>query len=386
MTPSDCSVQLFSFTILALWGWQFNKQLKQLTEKQTLLNNSLLQPISTLKTTLDSLAYQQVNLQQHIVQENKILQQQVIQQSNQLTETLSSQYEAHFVDFIHNLTATINGTESEVNNQPVQLENQIQAEEYDPKNPPKADCFSGHYTDWTIKRVRRIIQHFGADFFAGKRILDLGCGYGHVGSLFAHLGATVVYSDAREAYSEEVLKRDPSGTFVRADLDNEFPFEGQFDLILNVGVLYHLSKLDAFIERCYKATAYMVLETEVCNSSDPNLVLYTEEEGYDQAFNAKGSRPSSAYVEAQLRQHGCLAEALADDSCNSSFHRYDWAVDESTTYEHGLRRLWFVQTPLAKKPKAKPSKKATKETATIGIVGIKAPAVAKKKQGSSVKN
>ena len=76
----------------------------------------------------------------------------------------------------------------------------------------------------------------------------------------------------------------------------------------------------------------MVLETEVCNSSDPNLVLYTEEEGYDQAFNAKGSRPSSAYVEAQLRQHGCLAEALADDSCNSSFHRYDWAVDESTTY------------------------------------------------------
>lgn len=385
MTFNDYSIQLLSFSILALWGWQFSKQLKQLTEKQTHLNNSLLQPIATLKTTLDSIAYQQVTIQQHITQENKILQQQMIQQANQLTETLSTQYETHFVDFIHNLTATINGTEAEEISQESAPENQqAQAETYDPKNPPKADCFSGHYTDWTIKRVRRIIQHFGAGFFAGKRILDLGCGYGHVGSLFAHLGATVVYSDAREAYSEEVLKRDPSGTFVRADLDNEFPFEGQFDLILNVGVLYHLSKLDAFIERCCKATAYMVLETEVCNSSDPNLVLYTEEEGYDQAFNAKGSRPSSAYVEAQLRQQGCLVEALKDDSCNSSFHQYDWAVDESTAYDHGLRRLWFVQTPLTKKPKAKPSKETSKESTAVEIVGVKAPAVAKKK--SSVKS
>ncbi|MCX5919955.1 MAG: hypothetical protein NTW61_01320 [Candidatus Melainabacteria bacterium] len=224
MTFNDYSVQLLSFSILALWGWQFSKQLKALTEKQTQLNNSLLQPIANLKTTLDNLAYQQVNIQQHITQENKVLQEQVLQQSNQLTEVLSQQYETHFVDFIHNLTATINGTEAEENNQPVVTENPpAQADEYDPKNPPKADCFSGHYTDWTIKRVRRIIQQFGADFFQGKRILDLGCGYGHVGSLFAHLGATVVYSDAREAYAEEVLKRDPSGTFVRADLDNEFP-------------------------------------------------------------------------------------------------------------------------------------------------------------------
>ena len=378
MTFNDYSVQLLSFSILALWGWQFSKQLKALTEKQTQLNNSLLQPIANLKTTLDNLAYQQVNIQQHMTQENKVLQEQVLQQSNQLTEVLSQQYETHFVDFIHNLTATINGTEAEENNQPVVTENPpAQADEYDPKNPPKADCFSGHYTDWTIKRVRRIIQQFGADFFQGKRILDLGCGYGHVGSLFAHLGATVVYSDAREAYAEEVLKRDPSGTFVRADLDNEFPFEGQFDLILNVGVLYHLSNLDAFIERCCKATAYMVLETEVCNSTDPNLVLYTEEEGYDQAFNAKGSRPSSAYVEAQLRQQGCLVEALKDDSCNSSFHRYDWTVDESTSFDHGLRRLWFVQTPLAPKPKK--AKPVVKATTGVEVVGVLAPKATKKR-------
>ena len=352
MPLTDCSIQLLGFALIALWGWQLSKQLRHLQEQQKSLHTSLLEPVTSLKTTLDNLAYQQTSLQQHVTQENKVLQQQLIQQSSQLNESLSQQYETHFVDFIHNLTATINGEPSEANH------NSIEASEtYDPKNPPKADCFSGHYTDWTIKRVRRIIQHFGADFFEGKRILDLGCGYGHVGSLFAHLGATVVYSDARADYAEEVLKRDPSGTFITADLDHEFPFEGQFDLILNVGVLYHLSQLKPFIERCCKATAYMVLETEVCNSTDPDLVLFTEEEGYDQAFNSKGSRPSSAYVEAQLREQGCLVEALADDSCNSSFHRYDWAVDESTTYEHGLRRLWFVQTPLASNQKKKKAAK-----------------------------
>ena len=369
MTFNDYSIQLLSFSILALWGWQFSKQLKQLTEKQTHLNNSLLQPIATLKTTLDSIAYQQMNIQQHITQENKILQQQIIQQANQLTETLSTQYETHFVDFIHNLTATING------------ENQEPAEDAYTLNPAKEDYFSGHYADWTIKRVRRIIQQYGANFFAGKRILDLGCGYGHVGSLFAHLGATVVYADARGEFAEAVLKKDPNGTFIQADLDNEFPFEGPFDLILNVGLLYHLSNVKAFLKNCCHATTQMVLETEVCNSADPNLILFVDEDSqyYDQSFNAKGSRPSPAYVEQCLQELGCSVEPLVDDSCNSGFHSYNWAVDDSTKFDHGLRKLWFVQTPLAKQSKAKPSKKASKKSAAVEIVGVKAPTVAKKK-------
>jgi 2-polyprenyl-3-methyl-5-hydroxy-6-metoxy-1,4-benzoquinol methylase len=285
LTSYECALQAVGFGVLFLYSWQLHKKMDVLTAQQTSVNTEIQQ-----------------------------LQQELGQSQLTLASTIPQHPEA-----------------------PIQPE-------YDFQNPPKEDCFAGHYTDWTIKRVRRIIQHYGTDFFAGKRILDLGCGYGHVGSLFSHLGATVVYSDARSQYEEEVLKRDPSATFITADLDNEFPFGGTFDLILNVGVLYHLSNIDTFLQRCCHTTTHMVLETEVCNSNNAHQVLYTTEQGYDQAFNQTGSRPSPAYVERILHEQGCETILLTDDSCNSSFHRYDWVINESNQFDHGLRRLWFVKT------------------------------------------
>jgi 2-polyprenyl-3-methyl-5-hydroxy-6-metoxy-1,4-benzoquinol methylase len=323
LTSCEYALQAFGFGGLLLYSWQLHKKLNQLTAQQTAIQTETIQQFTTLQTA--------------VLAEVQQLKQQFSQDQLTLASTVAEHHEALFANFIEELRSTLNEAPTS---------EEVAIVEYDPKNPPKEDCFAGHYTDWTIKRVRRIIQHYGADFFAGKRILDLGCGYGHVGSLFSHLGATVVYSDARSHYEEEVLKRDPSGTFIPADLDNEFPFEGAFDLILNVGVLYHLSNIDTFLQRCCHATTHMVLETEVCNSNDAHQVLYTQEEGYDQAFNRTGSRPSPAYVERVLQALGCETIALTDDSCNSSFHRYDWVVDESNHFEHGLRRLWFVKTSL----------------------------------------
>ena len=54
------------------------------------------------------------------------------------------------------------------------------------------------YEDWYKKRVSKIINIFGQDWFAGKNILELGACYGDIGIELTKLGAEVTFADARE--------------------------------------------------------------------------------------------------------------------------------------------------------------------------------------------
>jgi SAM-dependent methyltransferase len=69
----------------------------------------------------------------------------------------------------------------------------------------------------------------------GRRILDIGCGYGHLGSFLAQRGFTVTGVDyAGIAHSPDI-------EFVPADLDNGLPpLDRTFDFILCADVLEHL--------------------------------------------------------------------------------------------------------------------------------------------------
>jgi hypothetical protein len=85
-----------------------------------------------------------------------------------------------------------------------------------------------------------------------------------------------------------------------------------------------------------------VLETEVCDSSDPKLVLIAAEHGYDQALSGTGCRPSAARVEVILAEEGMVFDRIADSRCNSGIHVYDWPIGETGGAPEGLRRFWFA--------------------------------------------
>lgn len=208
----------------------------------------------------------------------------------------------------------------------------------------ETDAFADHYVEWRQRRIEAIVQHYGPDFFAGKRVLELGCGYGDLGAAFAQLGAQVTCSDARPEHLEVVRKRYPQVKTVAADLDREWPFEGGWDLVLHLGLLYHLRAPEPSIRWACAATRHLVLETEVCDSLDTRLILRTQESGYDQAFNGCGCRPSTGCIETILRECGASFERLGDASCNSGMHVYDWTELNTGAWRHGLRRLWFVDS------------------------------------------
>lgn len=210
---------------------------------------------------------------------------------------------------------------------------------------PMPNHFMGHYEYWRMKRVTAIVEYYGESWFRGKKVLELGCGYGDIGHIFATLGAEVVFAEGRAENCEVLRRRYPGSRIYQMNCENEWPFpeDEQFDLILHMGLLYHLNNFEFSLEKCLAHTRRLVLETEVCDSTDPNLILkpIEQSENYDQSLTGQGSRPSAAYLEHFLTVRNWDYEQVKDSRCNAMFHVYDWPVKNTNTWCHGLRRFWF---------------------------------------------
>lgn len=205
--------------------------------------------------------------------------------------------------------------------------------------------FGGHYRMWRLRRIRAIVDHYGPAWFAGKKVLELGCGHGDIGIALAQLGAEVTFSDARQEHLDTIAAWYPEiepGALVPYDAEQAWPFTERYDLVLHLGLLYHVDAWERALLGALSSADHIVLETEVCDSDDPTFVVKTAEEGYDQAFGGVGSRPSAACIESLLLDEGCRFDRITDDRCNADIHRYDWPVTNSGDWDHGLRRFWFV--------------------------------------------
>lgn len=202
--------------------------------------------------------------------------------------------------------------------------------------------FTQHYHDWRDARVAAVRDYYGDGFFAGRTLLELGCGYGDIGAQFAALGAQVTCSDGRAEHLAVLRDRWPALTVIPADLDREWPF-GHFDVILHLGLLYHLEPTHTSLHRSCRSAEHLVLETEVCDSSDPDAIVLVNEQGYDQSCRGVGCRPSAARVESVLIAEGMTFERVADSRCNAGMHVYDWPVTETLSIKHGQRRFWFAR-------------------------------------------
>jgi SAM-dependent methyltransferase len=87
---------------------------------------------------------------------------------------------------------------------------------------------------------RRLVYPLTSTDFAGKLLLDAGCGYGRYALCAAKYGARVVGMDFSEAISS--AKRVTQATsirLVRGDICNP-PFKPTFDMAMSIGVLHHL--------------------------------------------------------------------------------------------------------------------------------------------------
>ncbi len=135
-----------------------------------------------------------------------------------------------------------------------------------------------------VRRVRRLLSviHGRDDDLAGLQVLDLGCGEGVFAIEAALAHASVLAVDGRdERMNEGRAIADELGLdnieWACADV-RAFPFEehGPFDVVLALGVLYHLTapELARTIERIGRTSRRAaILETHVARCADESVTV-----------------------------------------------------------------------------------------------------------------
>jgi SAM-dependent methyltransferase len=141
---------------------------------------------------------------------------------------------------------------------------------------------------------------------AGRRVLDVGCGVGHFASYYVSRGSEVVGVDGRAENIALMAERLPAvGGYVMDVQTADLAALGRFDLIHCFGLLYHLDNPVAALRRMADACeGLLLIETMVCDSSRPVVVLVDESLSANQALQGLASRPSPSYIAMALNRIG----------------------------------------------------------------------------------
>lgn len=215
----------------------------------------------------------------------------------------------------------------------------------------QAGLFHRSYETWRVKRLNKILEVFGIDYFKDKTILELGSGHGDIGAFCAELGAKVLCLDGRIQNVNFTRLKHRNVRNLRCEhfnLENDFSQFGRFALIINFGLLYHLKNVDAHLKCCFEVADDILLETVVCDSTDPYKIFFCNEDRNvdEEAVEGIGSRPSPFYVERIAREHNFEAIRYldADLNCGDQFV-YNWRHRDDNSFgdDFKLRRFWRMK-------------------------------------------
>ncbi len=211
------------------------------------------------------------------------------------------------------------------------------------------------YRDHYVNLTQMMTNHLHLDKLAGKKVLDLGCGYGWWGqSLLGH-GAEVVFADGR-VNNIAAVRRDVPGakTYVLNVESDNIPIR-KADLILCMGLIYHISNPRALFDKMARVADRVFIDT-TCMDHDGEFIVYHSESPEGSQFSLTGSacRPSPNWVMMQLRQAGYLyvydiSDPIGNRPPQPGFPGliYDWDYRRTCGWRRGectLRRMFMATT------------------------------------------
>ncbi|MGP3699720.1 class I SAM-dependent methyltransferase [Rhodobacter sp. NSM] len=205
------------------------------------------------------------------------------------------------------------------------------------------------YAHWRTKRINKILELYGPEWFLGKRVLELGSGLSDIGAFFADLGASVLCLEGRNdtAQIARLKHRNVCNFNVEVfDLEEDFTTFGKFDMIIHFGLLYHIPDVEKHLARCFSMANEVVLETVVCDSSDPMRIELVQErkDVIEEAMHGTGSRPSAAFVERIAKENGFRPQMVTTSDLNvGNQFVYDWiSRDDGDLGGWRKRRFWKI--------------------------------------------
>lgn len=186
---------------------------------------------------------------------------------------------------------------------PVQVKPRHFAEETRPDGGGP-ECFD---TADALELNRARLEHFDSLelSWAGKSVLDAGCGVGHLAQALARKGCRVVGVDGREENIRVFRTRHPELRAEVADVEEDLTCLGAFEIVLCCGLLYHLENpFQALRNLAEVCKDLLIVETIVCDHELPVAVWDDEPKSANQALQGLGCRPSPSLVTLALNRIG----------------------------------------------------------------------------------
>jgi SAM-dependent methyltransferase len=121
-----------------------------------------------------------------------------------------------------------------------------------------------------------------------RTALDIGCGVGYFSAMLKDLGLQVTAADGREENIAEARRRHPGVDFHVADAeDQDLSALGAFDVVLCLGLLYHLENPFRAMRNLHALTSKVLLIESMCVPEErPFLLLMDEGAVEDQSLRA----------------------------------------------------------------------------------------------------
>lgn len=197
-----------------------------------------------------------------------------------------------------------------------------------------------YHPKWQKNRIEFLAKRLGVETLKDKTVADLGSHNGYIGNWFSEQGAIVTCIEGRKGHCEAIKANFPHMTVIQADLDSPKWTFGKFDIILNMGLLYHLEKFHAeHLINCIANCNLMVLETVITEGKEP-LIKRQEEKGEDQSLSDVGGDPTIAWVEKVLQDNGCTFTREVKEIKGAGPHHYTEAPTDRFS-----RCMWIVTPP-----------------------------------------
>lgn len=199
-----------------------------------------------------------------------------------------------------------------------------------------------YHANWQKNRINFILSKYPKDYFKGKRILELGAFNGYIGAYFQQLGAIVHCIEGRSENVEQIKINYPNLTVECANLDTPEWSWGNWDIIINFGLCYHLENYHKeHLSNCVDHCSLMFFESVIFDSNEPEI-HYRNESGIDQSLGFSGGTPSTSYVEKIFSEKNTIFRKHTDASLNGDLHHYDWVDMNTKMLDQYARRFWIV--------------------------------------------
>jgi len=137
--------------------------------------------------------------------------------------------------------------------------------------------------------------------------IDVGCGEGDFSFFLHQLGLEVKAIDGRKTNVERAQEKYPMLKFLRADIEDTTKNRelGSFDLVLCLGLLYHLENPFRAVRNLFEFTKqHLIIESRFVPSKLPISILYEEVKSEDQGLDFIALIPSISCLVKMLYKSG----------------------------------------------------------------------------------